>query len=159
MVPFLPLRLARFPDPAEAHRRRGAPWTINLQAFWSTLQLLKYKAGPVTVPVFDHARKDPDINGCVVATDTRVVLVEGLYTLLAGEEASLAPSVLDVRIFIDTPKPVAASRVIRRHVESGICSDEEEAKRRWLDNDSLNADYILSKLRLEQIDAVVRGEA
>ncbi|KAL8451611.1 hypothetical protein Emag_002654 [Eimeria magna] len=96
--------LDQFPEAREAHKRRGAPWTFNLQAFWETLQRLKTHAEPVAVPMFDHAKKDPEENGHVVAASTRVVLVEGLYTLLPENEYFATPGVFDVRIFIDTPK-------------------------------------------------------
>ncbi|KAL8272308.1 hypothetical protein Esti_003762 [Eimeria stiedai] len=151
--------LDKFSDAREAHRRRGAPWTFNLQAFWETLQRLKTDAEPVPVPMFDHAKKDPENNGHVVAANTRVVLVEGLYTLLPEDEYFSTPGVFDVRIFIDTPMPVAAARVVKRHVTSGISRNEEEAELRWLENDSLNADYILEKLHLEDIDLVVEGDS
>ncbi|CDI85663.1 Predicted panthothenate kinase/uridine kinase-related protein, related [Eimeria praecox] len=49
--------LDKFPDPQQAHRRRGAPWTFDLGAFWERLHTLKTKAGPVVFPTFDHAVK------------------------------------------------------------------------------------------------------
>ncbi|CDJ36164.1 DEHA2C11396p, related [Eimeria mitis] len=123
-------QLDEFPDPKEAHRRRGAPWTFDLRAFWEALQTLKMKAEPVVFPTFDHAAKDPDSRGCVVATSTRVVLVEGLY-ITATEEGLSHPGTFDVTVFIDTPKTIAEDRVIQRHVASGISRDREEAKQRY----------------------------
>ncbi|CDJ47286.1 hypothetical protein, conserved [Eimeria brunetti] len=150
--------LDKFPDPKEAHRCRGAPWTFDLRAFWERLHALKMKPGPVVFPTFDHAVKDPDSHGCVVETSTRVVVVEGLY-ILGTEECPLPPNIFDVTIFIDTPKTVAADRVIKRHVASGISRNLEEAKRRWDENDSQNADYILRQLKFAQPDAIIQGDA
>ncbi|KAL8436584.1 hypothetical protein ACSSS7_001616 [Eimeria intestinalis] len=136
---------------------------IGIDGFHLTrAQLDRCPRGPQTprgaVDIQHAGFLDPEENGHIVAAKTRVVLVEGLYTLLPEGEYFSTPRVFDLRIFIDTPKPVAAARVIKRHVTSGICRNEEEAELRWLENDSLNADYILGKLRLEDINLIIEGD-
>lgn len=60
--------------------------------------------------VFMDARaQDPDPHGCVIATETRVVLVEGLYTLISRGGFAMKPGIFDAEILIDTPK--SANRV------------------------------------------------
>lgn len=82
--------LASFEDPEEAFRRRGAPFTFDVEAFLKLVQDLKQT--PVTIeheretillaPSFDHALKDPVQDEIAVSSRTRLVIVEGNYTLL-----------------------------------------------------------------------------
>ena len=82
--------LSTFEDPDLAFRRRGAPFTFDAEAF---LKLVKdLRAAPVTTnlepelfilaPSFDHATKDPVPNAIAVSSRTRLVIIEGNYTLL-----------------------------------------------------------------------------
>lgn len=82
--------LSTFEDADTAFRRRGAPFTFDVEAF---VQLVtKLKTIPVTTPAepeliihapsFDHATKDPSPNAISVSSQTRMIVVEGNYTLL-----------------------------------------------------------------------------
>jgi pantothenate kinase len=74
----------------EAFRRRGAPFTFDAKAFVDLVRILK--SMPVTTnadveatiyaPSFDHATKDPVMDAISVSSHTRLVIVEGNYTLL-----------------------------------------------------------------------------
>lgn len=82
--------LATFKDPAMALRRRGAPFTFDADAFLNLVVSLRNT--PVTrrdepglaimAPTFDHAVKDPVANGISISSATKVVIIEGNYTLL-----------------------------------------------------------------------------
>lgn len=82
--------LSSFEDSDTAFRRRGAPFTFDSLRFLDLL--LKLKDMPVTAkgqkeirvlaPSFDHAEKDPVEDTIVVSSRTRIVIIEGNYTLL-----------------------------------------------------------------------------
>jgi pantothenate kinase len=79
--------LSTFEDAEAAFRRRGAPFTFDAEGCVKLVRELK--ATPVTtdhlfitVPSFDHAVKDPVQEAIRIPSCTRVVIVEGNYTLL-----------------------------------------------------------------------------
>ena len=74
-------QLDTFPNPAEAHARRGAAFTFDGEGF---VNLVKRLAEPVTestetiwAPDFDHAAKDPRENAIAVERHNRIVVLEG----------------------------------------------------------------------------------
>jgi pantothenate kinase len=82
--------LSTFEDADTAFRRRGAPFTFDVDAFMKLVTLLK--TTPVTTPTeperiiaapsFDHAIKDPVDDSIFVSSRSRLVIIEGNYTLL-----------------------------------------------------------------------------
>lgn len=82
-----------FEDAELAHERRGAPFTFNVDAFVQAVQTLR--TTPVTcpdeaetmirLPSFDHALQDPIKDDVCIPSRTRLVIVEGNYTLLDDE--------------------------------------------------------------------------
>lgn len=80
-------QLSRMPDPAFAFKRRGAPFTFVAEGFVAFVQALKESCKfstrtSIKGPSFDHKRKDPEPNGIYVGIGVKVVIIEGLYTLL-----------------------------------------------------------------------------
>ena len=51
---------------------------------------------------------------------------------------------MDLRWFLVVDPEVARERLVRRHVEAGICGSEEEARDRVERNDFVNGDLIRS---------------
>jgi pantothenate kinase len=82
--------LSSFEDPDLAFRRRGAPFTFDADGCVKFAKVLKYM--PVTTskepelfihaPSFDHAKKDPVPDAISISSRSRLVIVEGNYTLL-----------------------------------------------------------------------------
>jgi len=82
--------LSAFADPEEAFRRRGAPFTFDVDSFIEMVRLLS--CSPVAdhddpsqdlwLPSFDHAKQDPVPFDIRIPTTTRVVILEGNYVLL-----------------------------------------------------------------------------
>lgn len=123
----------------EGVRFRGAHWTFDSKRFKQDIAVLKQnKCG--RFPSFDHALKDPKENDIEVRQDHKYVIVEGLYLYLKFWEME---NLFDVKILVECDKDIAAARLIKRHVEAGICKNEEEAKFRAWDNDMKNGDFIL----------------
>jgi pantothenate kinase len=82
--------LSTFEDAGNAFRRRGAPFTFDAGAFIQLVHTLKDTPATtssepeilVNAPSFDHAAKDPVENAISISSRSRIVIVEGNYTLL-----------------------------------------------------------------------------
>lgn len=139
--------LAEMPDPATAIHRRGAAFTFAADRFHELLQDL---ASPISsdssivyAPSFDHAKKDPTERDIEISSSASIVVIEGLYLSLDREPWRSAASLMDELWFITVDREIARSRLIKRHVESGIVPDAEAAAHRVSSTDLLNADDIL----------------
>ncbi|KAK6333930.1 putative kinase, variant 2 [Orbilia blumenaviensis] len=150
--------LASLPDPNEARRRRGAPFTFDVDGLCRLLETLR---GPVSstiyAPSFDHAIKDPIPDSISILTTQRIVIVEGNYLCFNppkapdGGERSDHPSSLwckiatlfDEKWVIDTPLEITSSRLALRHLAAGIVGSLEEGFERANGSDRENSDDIL----------------
>jgi len=135
--------LMRMPNPDEVLARRGVPWTFDVPALASRLQLLRDAAGREAVewPGFDHGGGDPVENAIQVRPETRLVLVEGLYLLHQGGGWDTVSRCFDERWYLDTPLEVSLSRLVNRHIAAwGLTQDA--AEQRVAANDRLNAEIV-----------------
>lgn len=97
--------LLTFRDPALAFRRRGAPWTFDVAGFLTLLEALKSTPitepgspqHPITAPSFDHAIQDPVPDGIHIPSTSRIVIIEGNYTLLDEAPWSSIAEMVDER--------------------------------------------------------------
>ena len=131
-------RLDQFEDPKLAHERRGAHWTFDAESYVEFVRELRKPVTPDSVilaPSFSHAEKDPVYDAIQVLPEHRIVLIEGLYTLLTIEPWAQASELLDEAWFIDIDEDEAELRLVRRHVESGISSNPKDARARAREND------------------------
>lgn len=138
--------LARFADPQEAFRRRGAPYTFNAAKFVESVGKLR-GGGPVVAPLFDHSTKDPQEGAIVIGPDVRVVFVEGNYVGLTDEPWCGLAAVVDELWVVETEATLLRQRLIRRHVESGVSATVEEATERADGLDWQNAVYVMEHTR------------
>lgn len=153
-------QLDAFPDPVEAHRRRGAPWTFDVQAVLSLVGQLHastlvepQERVDILAPSFDHAIKDPVPNDISIPATASIVILEGNYLLLDdGLWRDVGPQ-LDFRILVHVTPDEARRRVAQRHVVSGIEPTLELGERRFDGNDGPNGDLIRS--RVVSCDVVV----
>lgn len=67
-----------------------------------------------------------------------MVVVEGNYVALDKGEWRQAGELMDEIWYVEVGEERARERLVRRHVASGICGDEEEAGRRVGENDLVN---------------------
>ena len=138
--------LARFPDPAAALARRGAPWTFDPQALATALQAardLPLARGPQEVcwPGFEHGVGDPVPDAVAVASSVRLVMVEGLYLLHRADGWNLG-GLLDECWFLDVDTNTALERLTARHMAAwGLTSAQAEA--RVAANDRHNLEIVL----------------
>ncbi|GAA6009443.1 hypothetical protein JCM11491_003558 [Sporobolomyces phaffii] len=140
--------LDRFPDPVEARRRRGAAFTFDAASYVAFIRALRTTPAPATVsfPVFSHAVKDPTDSPAPIVPGHRVVIVEGLYTLLDVAPWTDATDELDLRVWVECDRAVARERLIRRHLESGIEPDRPAAEQRVDGSDMKNGEFIREHL-------------
>ncbi|KAK8085940.1 hypothetical protein PG994_000914 [Apiospora phragmitis] len=146
--------LASFRDPDMAFRRRGAPFTFDADGLLDLVSALK--VGPLTgleseehiftAPSFDHAVQDPVVDDIRISSRSKIVIIEGNYTLLNEHPWNKIAKLVDERWFVDVPPEVAKERLVLRHLAAGIETSREAAAHRAEENDLPNGDLIRSKL-------------
>ncbi|KIJ14828.1 hypothetical protein PAXINDRAFT_163232 [Paxillus involutus ATCC 200175] len=133
-------------DPKLAHDRRGIHWTFDARAYVSFVERLRCPldehASVITAPSFDHALKDPIPDAVSVRPCHRIVVIEGLYTMLDIEPWSQAAALMDERWWVQVDLGRAKERLVKRHVETGVAKDMDEAVWRAKNNDEDNGKYI-----------------
>ncbi|KAK6356614.1 hypothetical protein TWF718_000960 [Orbilia javanica] len=152
--------LASLPDPEEARRRRGAPFTFDADGLHRLLeQLREPPSSTLYAPSFDHAIKDPIPKNISILATQRIVIVEGNYLCFnppdvpdGGKESTCThPSPLwrkisalfDEKWVIDTPLEITSSRLALRHLAAGIVGSLEEGFERANGSDRENSNDIL----------------
>ncbi|EAU93618.1 hypothetical protein CC1G_02848 [Coprinopsis cinerea okayama7 len=137
-------QLDALPDPKLAHERRGAHWTFDGEGYVQFVTSLRDQDETVvlTAPTFDHALKDPTPHAISIHPFHRIVLIEGLYAFLSIEPWVTASNVLDERWWIEVDENEARNRLVKRHVVTGVTSDEETALHRADHNDLPNGRFI-----------------
>ncbi|KAF3986993.1 hypothetical protein FT663_04641 [Candidozyma haemuli var. vulneris] len=139
-------QLARFDNPDEAFRRRGAPFTFDGARFVASVK--RVKAGEtVWAPSFDHAKKDPVENDICIEPSAKVVFVEGNYVGLKDEPWSELASVVDELWVVQTAPEIVRERIVQRHLKAGIAKNLEEAAERADGSDWQNALYVMGHTR------------
>lgn len=83
---FYRRELDEMPDPEEAHKRRGAPFTFNAERFVRDLTSAR-PARHGLFPSFDHGTGDPIENDIHLTPSHKLVIVEGNYVLLDDDPA------------------------------------------------------------------------
>ncbi|WPG98475.1 Hypothetical protein R9X50_00126600 [Acrodontium crateriforme] len=151
-------QLSAMPDPHTAHARRGAAFTFDAPAFLELVKKLREplcpESGTIYAPSFDHATKDPVADDIPIAATARIVVFEGNYLSLGtgAPEWREAAEAMDELWFVDVAHDVARQRLIKRHVASGIASDETEAARRADENDLVNGKEIIEgRLEVQEV--------
>lgn len=135
-------------NPVEARLRRGAAFTFDADDY---VQFVKDLRKDPCLPevhfrTFSHSKKDPEPGAFPITPVHQIVVIEGLYTLLSTEPWKQATYLLDERIWVDCPDEIAASRLIARHVATGVEPDLESARKRVEDSDMQNGIYIRQNL-------------
>jgi pantothenate kinase len=141
------------PDPKLAFDRRGVHWTFDPISYLSFVKQLREPISDtsqvIKAPSFDHALKDPSPEAIHILPSHRIVVIEGLYVLLSEEGWKEAAELLDERWLVDVNVEEARRRLVKRHVVTGVASDEKEACWR-ADNNDMPSKY-LQRLRHEHV--------
>ncbi|RSH82599.1 uncharacterized protein EHS24_007583 [Apiotrichum porosum] len=140
-------QLDEFPDPKLAHWRRGAAFTFDLPAYSAFIDALRIPLLPtpppaIPFPTFDHKLKDPRLSPVPVTAHHRIVIVEGLYTLLSEPGWCECAAQMDMRVWVEVPRDVVLRRVLKRNMQAGIVTDPETARLRVDQSDMANGDDV-----------------
>lgn len=131
---------------------KGAPHTFEGAEFVNFLHRLKVATSAVSGPGYSRKIEDVVDNAFTIGAEVRVLVVEGNYLLLTeGPWAGVKP-LLDYSVFIDVPRDLVEARLLRRHAEEGLFSEERNRahiKRNDLPN------YDLVSLSQDRADVVI----
>lgn len=97
-------------------------------------------------PTFSHSLKDPTPAGLIIDKDIQIAILEGNYVLLDELRWKEAANLLNMKIWVDLDENEARTRLIKRHLASGICKNEEEAYHRAENNDIQNGRFARANL-------------
>ena len=149
-------QLRAMDNPDAAFARRGAPYTFDPVGLISKLMELRDAAdrNPVGWPGFEHGVGDPVNDAVIVPASCRLILVEGIYTLLRDGEWAGVEGLFDETWFLDSSVETSMDRLHQRHMDAWGMS-MEEARRRADRNDRLNCAHITPGR--ENADYLVNG--
>ncbi|KAJ3522443.1 hypothetical protein NM688_g8873 [Phlebia brevispora] len=149
-------QLDAFPDPKLAHDRRGAYWTFDGESYVDFVRQLREplpttpanKDDPTVIyaPSFSHELKDPKPQAVSIYPWNRLVIIEGLYPFLNIQPWVEAGRMLDERWWVELGEDEARTRLVTRHVLSGVAKDLEEAEWRAKENDAPNGRFIKANM-------------
>ena len=132
-----------FPDPTEAHARRGAPHTFNASKYVELVKALKEGVTrTISAPSFDHSLKgmhsivrrltsDPVEEDIPILPSHRIVVLEGNYVHLTVPPWDQASNLLDEKWFILVKKEIARGRVVRRGRRDPIYLSRRGWRGKW----------------------------
>ena len=124
---------------------KGAHHTFEGAAFVNFLHHLKSAAGPVSGPGYSRKIEDTVDDAFTVQPEVRVLVVEGNYLLLPNPPWAGVRAMLDYAVFVDVPREIVRARLLKRHGEEGLFS-EERNKAHIERNDLPNYDLVRSSM-------------
>ena len=131
---------------------KGAPHTFEGAAFVSFLHHLKHATEPVSGPGYSRKIEDTIENAFTVQPELKTLIVEGNYLLLTeGPWAGIRP-LLDYAIFLDVPRDLVKARLLKRHAEEGLFT--EERNRAHIERNDL-PNYDLVQQSQDRADVVI----
>lgn len=103
---------------------KGAPHTFEGAEFVSFLHHLKHATEAVSGPGYSRRIEDTVDNAFTVAPEAKVLIVEGNYLLLTQGPWAGVKSLLDYAVFIHVPRETVRDRLMKRHGEEGLFTQE-----------------------------------
>lgn len=134
-----------------AHEK-GAPHTFEGAAFADFLERLKNADGPVHGPGYSRKIEDVVEDAFTVDASVKLLIVEGNYLLLANSPWWRVRPLLDLAVFIDVPRDTVRQRLLKRHAEEGLFT--EERNREHVERVDL-ANYDLVRRSRSRADIVI----
>ena len=103
---------------------KGAPHTFEGAEFVEFLKRLKSADRAVSGPGYSRKIEDVVEDAFTVAPEARVLVTEGNYLLLGDAPWDAVKPLLDLAVFIDVPREMVRNRLMKRHAEEGLFSEE-----------------------------------
>ena len=82
-------------------------------------------SSPLSFPTFEHHIKDPVPSAVPLLPANRIVIIEGLYTLLDEPGWGEVSEHIDISIYVVTPRNIARERCIKRNFAAGLADTLE----------------------------------
>lgn len=120
---------------------KGAPHTFEGAAFVSFLHHLKQATELVHGPGYSRKIEDTVEDAFAVQPEVKVLVVEGNYLLLTDGPWAGVRSLLDYAVFVHVPRDIVEARLMKRHGEEGLFS-EERNRAHIVRNDLPNYDLV-----------------
>ena len=131
---------------------KGAPHTFEGAAFVAFLGRLKVATVPVSGPGYSRKIEDTVEDAFTIAPEVKVLVVEGNYLLLSDAPWDEVKPLLDFSAFIVVPREMVRARLMKRHGEEGLFT--EERNRAHIErNDLPNYDRVM--LSQDRADVVI----
>ena len=123
---------------------KGRPATLDVASFVRDVRRVKYQRAddpPVGLPTYHRPSHNPIADALFVPPPPRlqIVVIEGILLFTEGngfeplyqdhhngDEKTTTPPLLDVRIYLDLPEPLARGRVNARKVQGGRRHEDVE---------------------------------
>ena len=103
---------------------KGAPHTFEGAEFVVFLKRLKSADRAVSGPGYSRRIEDVVDDAFTVAPEAKVLVTEGNYLLLGDPPWEAVKPLLDLAVFIDVPREMVRNRLMKRHAEEGLFSEE-----------------------------------
>jgi pantothenate kinase len=103
---------------------KGMPHTFEGAAFAEFLERLKAATDPVSGPGYSRKIEDVVEDAFTVDAGARLLVAEGNYLLLATAPWWRLRPLLELAVFIDVPRETVRARLLKRHAEEGLFTEE-----------------------------------
>lgn len=135
---------------------KGAPQTFDADGYVALLQRIR-AGSPRTIwaPEFRREIEDGIAGALAVQPDTRLVITEGNYLLLAEEPWAQVRELCDEVWFVEPAEQLRVERLAARHVQFGR-SEAEALARATTGTDGANAALVLATR--ERADVIVTND-
>ena len=131
---------------------KGAPHTFEGAEFVNFLHRLKSATSAVSGPGYSRKIEDTVDDAFTIQPEVRVLVVEGNYLLLTDGPWAGVKALLDYSVFIDVPRELVKARLLKRHGEEGLFT--EERNRAHIERNDL-PNYDLVSLSQDWADVVI----
>ncbi len=131
---------------------KGAPHTFEGAEFVNFLHRLKSATSAVSGPGYSRKIEDTVDDAFTIQPEVRVLVVEGNYLLLTDGPWAGVKALLDYSVFIDVPRELVKARLLKRHGEEGLFT--EERNRAHTERNDL-PNYDLVSLSQDRADVVI----
>lgn len=105
-------------------RDKGAPHTFEGAAFADFIERLKAAKTDISGPLYSRKVEDVVQDAFIIGSSVRILIVEGNYLLLADSPWWRIKPLLDSSVFIAVPRETVRARLMKRHAEEGLFSEE-----------------------------------
>ena len=103
---------------------KGAPHTFEGAEFVEFLKRLKSADRAVSGPGYSRKIEDVVEDAFTVAPEAKILVTEGNYLLLGDPPWNAVKPLLDLAVFVDVPREKVRNRLMKRHAEEGLFSEE-----------------------------------